>query len=140
VLHVPPQDLEKAVEADQAQRQYNSEMENEERNQEEDAYDIVGPFLTRPSDSEQGSNYHHRLSYRPLTSTSTVTTNNTTDRKRHTTSESDSSKPEKNTVEIAAFADADLYAQMKIRYPKDTMHKIKDYILTMINAVSSACI
>ncbi len=26
---------------------------------------------------------------------------------------------------------------MKIRYPKDTLKKIKDYIMTMINAVSA---
>ncbi|CAG7668205.1 unnamed protein product [Allacma fusca] len=41
----------------------------------------------------------------------------------------------KKAVEIAVFTDEDLYNRLRKKYPKDTVKRIKDYVITMINTM-----
>lgn len=41
----------------------------------------------------------------------------------------------RKVVELAIFTDPDFYDEMKVRYPKNTNEKIKNYILTLVHAV-----
>ena len=46
------------------------------------------------------------------------------------------SKSRKHVVEIAVFTDEDFYNTLRKKFPSDTVNKLTDYVITIVNAVS----
>lgn len=152
-LHVPQDELEKAARLAKEEEEKYKRAENDNDHEDEDDInelienedaqkegqeillisteglkDMAKTERASSSSSSSRKRQRRRQTKRAATSSSSR-------RSSSAKPKASSTAPKQANVEIAVFADNDFYDEMKIRYPKDTMRKIKDYILTMVHSM-----
>jgi len=136
VVHVPKDKLEAAAElaladAEAAQNDVENNLIKETVDVMNETSKTVIP-LVGPVVVEMQREDDYLIEIEPLANNAKAKPAQTSTKKPKTKA---SSSGVQEVVEIAVFTDPEFYTEMQIRYPKETNTKIKEYILTLVNAV-----